>query len=323
MDYEYTLEPVHDGPHILADYPEFVEPLRADRRFLAPPLVDEPDADLTVRAWRWSYNARGIIEMENHLEGQATAIVMVHPWGIDDDHGMQSPEPAGIAFFCVPYKNRICTEHIRKVVNPFLQRLREHVRAVGYSLPGVEDDVRKQLYPSICTPPEQTQPAEGEQRLQEVLRAHDFHGGAVPEQIALDPAHPVASYLQATYHTDATDCYNGEGYWQLPMPVHEAVERGPRDLVFYDGEGYEKVRDYLQSRGIRHVLLCGYATDMCVIRTTCGWENMSRDFNLFVVGDATLACFPGSTTPRYATQVALANTALSQLVTQVNWIRVR
>ena len=40
-----------------------------------------------------------------------------------------------------------------------------------------------------------------------------------------------------------------------------------------------------------------------------------------LVGDATLATFPASTTPRFATQVALHNAALFQLVTQVNWVR--
>ena len=43
-------------------------------------------ADLEVRAWRFSYNARGIIKMPNRLEARAIAVIMVHPWGIDDDY---------------------------------------------------------------------------------------------------------------------------------------------------------------------------------------------------------------------------------------------
>jgi len=68
-------------------------------RFEAPPLVDEPGADLEVRAWRFSYNARGIIEMPNHLVAARTAIIFVHPWGIDDGQGWRTPEPAGAADF--------------------------------------------------------------------------------------------------------------------------------------------------------------------------------------------------------------------------------
>ena len=64
---------------LLADYPEFVEPVRELRRFEAPILVNEPDADLSVRAWRFSYNARGIVEMPNRLQAKATAVIMVHP----------------------------------------------------------------------------------------------------------------------------------------------------------------------------------------------------------------------------------------------------
>ena len=131
----------------------------------------------------------------------------------------------------------------------------------------------------------------------------------------------MTSYFQQAPSTDAGDRYNGRGYWDLPMPPAAPLERGPRDLVFYDGEGYPQVRDYLRSRGVRHVLLLGYATDMCVKATTCGYENLSQDFNVFLVGDATLATFPASTTPRFPTQVALVNAALGQMITQVNWVR--
>ncbi|MGD9498242.1 MAG: isochorismatase family protein [Armatimonadota bacterium] len=319
--YRNTLTRLEAPPPLLADYPRFVEPLRCEDRYLAPPVVDEPNADLTVRAWRYWYNARGIVEMENRLVAAATAIIVVHPWGIDDGHGMITPEPAGVAFFCTPQKNRICTEHIRRVLNPFLRRLRHRVGLVGYSMPKVEDDIRRLLYASIDTPPEALAPEEGERRLQEVLAAHCFEGRRLVRELTLDPAVPVRSYMQQTPSTDAGSAYNGEGYWDLPMPIHAALEREPTDLVFYDGEGYEKVRDFLIGRGIRHVLLAGYATDMCVVSTTCGYQNLSQDFNLFLVGDATLATYPASTTPRFATQVALHNAALTQLVTQVSWVR--
>jgi isochorismate hydrolase len=139
-------------------------------------------------------------------------------------------------------------------------------------------------------------------------------------QLALDREHPAKSYMEQTPSTDAGDRYNGAGYWNLPMPVIHDLERAPSDRVFYDAEGYPKVRDYLKRRGIRHVLLAGYATDMCVISTTCGWQSFIQDFDVFMVGDATLATFPASSTPRFATQVALVNSSLRVLVTQASWI---
>jgi len=144
MHYLNELTEVKDGPSILADYPEFVEPLLADRRLLTPPLVDEPDADLTVRCWRWWYNARGIVEMENRLQGRATALLMVHPWGIDDGHGLPTPEPAGVAFCCTREKNLAIGPHIREVINPFLLRLRPGgpvIRAHGH---GRDKEQRRQ-----------------------------------------------------------------------------------------------------------------------------------------------------------------------------------
>ena len=94
--------PIADPGPILADHPRFVEPIREAARFEAPALVNDPGADLEVRAWRFSYNARGIIEVPNHLRADRTAVIVVHPWGIDDGQGWRTPEPAGVAFQCTP-----------------------------------------------------------------------------------------------------------------------------------------------------------------------------------------------------------------------------
>jgi hypothetical protein len=318
--YANTLTPIRNGPPILADHPRYVEPLQAERRFLAPPLVNDPGGRLRVRAWRYWYNARGIVETENRLDGDATAILIVHPWGLDDGHGLKTPEPAGVAFFCTAEKNAVGLRHVKEVMNPFLRRLRKEVALVSYSLPGVEDPIRRLMYASINTSPEQLQPAEGERQLAALLAAHRFTGEPLAAQLTLDAHLPAKSYMEQTPSTDAGDRYNGAGYWNLPMPVISVLERAPADRVFYDGEGYPKVRDYLKRRGIRHVLLAGYATDMCVISTTCGWQSLNQDFDVFMVGDATLATFPASTTPRFATQVALVNSSLHVMITQASWI---
>jgi len=318
--YRHTLTRITDGPPILADYPQYVEPLPAEARFLAPPLVDDPGGSLRVRAWRYSYNVRGIVEFENTLDPAKTAVIVVHPWGIDDGHGMQTPEPAGCAFFCTKKKNAVAYAHMRAVIDPFLRRLRDSVNLVGYSMPGEEDPIRKKLYASVLTEPEDLDAETGEAELRAVLDAWAFTGGALYDEVEVGDEIPVPDYFARVRSTDAYDHYNRPGYWELPMPVSVAIQRDPRDRVFYDGEGYEKVREYLRGRGVRHVLLAGYCTDMCVIRTTCGYDNFHADFNVFLVGDATLATYPGSDTPRFATQAALANAALEHLVTQVGWI---
>ena len=321
MTYDNALERIENPPPLLADHPEFVEPLPCDARYLAPPVVSDGDGKLLVRSWRYWYNARGIVEMENRLEAKATAIVDVHPWGVDDGHGLRTPEPAGCAFFCTHERNRVSLKHAQEVVSPFLRRLREHVAAVVHSLPGKEDDIRRLLYPSISTKPGDLDVKRGEKLLAELLTKQRFIGEPLAKKLALDATTLVKSYFEQTPSTDAGDRYNGPGFWQLPMPIMNVLDRGPNDIVAYDAGGYPKVRDHLRGMGVRHILLTGYATDMCVARTTCGYEHLSKDFNVFLVGDATLATFPGSTTPKYATQVALANAALSQMVTQVGWVR--
>lgn len=321
MRYMNTLTPVVDGLPILADFPEFVEPLPYENRFLSPTLVNDPDGRLLVRSWRYTYNTRGIVEFENRLDAMATAVIVVHPWGIDDGHGLVTPEPAGCAFFCTTEKNTVAHDHMRRVINPLLARLRPSVRLIGYSLPGSEDSIRKALYASVRTEPDELDIPAGERALAACLEAWRFSGEPYLPELELDDRTPVRSYFARIHSTDAGDHYNRAGFWQLPMPMSVGIEYDPRDRVFYDAEGYALVRDYLLAQGIRHVLLAGYCTDMCVISTTCGYQNLSDDFNLFLVGDATLATYPGSTTPRYATQVALANAALTQMVTQAGWVR--
>ncbi len=95
----------------------------------------------------------------------------------------------------------------------------------------------------------------------------------------------------------------------------------PDDVVIYDAAGYEPLKNFLRQNKVRHVLLTGYATDMCYCKTTAGYQNLSKDFNVFLVGDATLATFPASSSPKCATTAAVAYASLDQLVTQVSWIK--
>ncbi len=108
--YPNSLVRLKDPPPLLNDYPEFVRPIIEETRYDSPVLVDDANADLTVRAWRFSYNAFGIIEIANRLKAKETTVIMVHPWGIDDSQGWDTPEPAGVASFCTPAKNHLAAK---------------------------------------------------------------------------------------------------------------------------------------------------------------------------------------------------------------------
>jgi len=320
VTYDNRLTRIGSPRPILADYPQFVAPVEEDFRYEAPTLVDDDGADLSVRAWRFSYNARGIIEIPNRLRARDTAVIVVHPWGIDDAWGWQTPEPAGVAFACTPERNKLCHDHARQVVNPLLERLRGRVGLVAYSLPGNEDPARAKLYRSIRRQPSAAEQAAGAQEIAAKMRAFRYEGAPVDTTLQLDASRLVASYFAAFPGLDASAKFDGEGFWQLPIPVMKAINVAPEDVVIYDAEGYAPLRDFLKSQGIRHVLLAGYHADMCVCRTTAGYENLSRDFNLFLVGDAVLATFPGNATPRHATNQTVSFASLTQLITQASWI---
>ena len=321
--YKNELVKLANPEPLLNDYPQFVQPVIEETRYVAPVLVDDADADLTVRAWRFSYNARGIIEMPNNLLASQTAVVMVHPWGIDDGQGWDTPEPAGVADFCTPNKNHLAARHTREIINPFLKSMRPHVGCVMFSLPGKEDPIRKKVYRSVNSTPTEQQRAEGAKELDAKLRNFQYKGQPLPSELQLSQATPVIDYFKQFPGLDAGAKFNNTGFWEQPIPVTRDVDVDPNDIVIYDADGYGLMRDFLKAQGIRHVLLTGYATDMCYCKTTAGYENLSRDFNVFLVGDASLATFPANATPRYATNAHISFAALNQLVTQVSWVKLQ
>ena len=319
--YKNSLVKLVDPAPLLNDHPEFVQPVIEDTRYEAPMLVNDEGADLTVRAWRFSYNARGIIEMPNNLLAKETAVVMVHPWGIDDGQGWDTPEPAGVADFCTPTKNHLAARHTSEVINPFIKSLRAHVGCVMFSLPGTEDPIRKLVYRSVSSTPTAQQREQGAKELSAKLKNFNYRGEPLVAEFPVSTKTPVIDYFKQFPGLDAGAKYNNDGFWQQPIPVTRDITVHPDDIVIYDADGYGPMRDYLKKQGIRHVLLTGYATDMCFCKTTAGYDNLSKDFNVFLVGDATLATFPSNNTPRYATNAHISFAALNQLVTQVSWVK--
>jgi hypothetical protein len=319
--YDNTLTLVDNPQPLLADHPEFVEPIREVRRFEAPVLVNDDNANLSVRAWRFSYNARGIIEMPNRLCASDTAVIMVHPWGIDDGQGWRTPEPAGVCDFCTLEKNHLAAKHTKMVVNPFLKSLRDDVRFVMFSLRGGRDPIRAKLYRSLFDTPDAATRKQAAEELHDKLNSFNYHAGSLPKTLTLSMQSTVKDYFRQFPGLDAGAKYNNAGFWDLPTPVTSDIDLSPEDIVIFDNDGYAPLRDFLKKHGVRHIILTGYATDMCFCKTTAGYENLSQDFNVFLVGDATLATFPANSTPRFATSAHISFAALSQLVTQISWIK--
>jgi hypothetical protein len=319
--YDNRLTPLKNAAPLLADFPDYVEPIRTGPRFEAAVLIDDPGADVDVRAWRFSYNARGIVEVPHRLQSKATALIVVHPWGVDDGQGWKSPEPAGAAFACTPFKNGIYLKHMIDVVNPFLKTGRARVGVVAYSLPGMADPIRKKLYRSVGHQPSAAERKQGAKELADKLAGFSYKGQPLPDKIVVSADKPAVAYFRQFPGLDASAKFNNAGFWDLPIPVAKPIEVAEGDVVFYDGDGYPVLRDYLTKQGIRHVLLCGYSTDMCVCSTAAGYKNLSKDFNVFLVGDATLATFPAHDTPRFATSAAVAFASIDLFITQVSWVR--
>ena len=318
--YSNELKVLTNPTPLLADHPKFVQPVIAAKRYEAPQLISDPSADLSVRGWRFSYNARGVIEMPNRLQAAKTAVVVVHPWGADDDQGWKTPQPAGVIFACTPEKNRLMVQHGKVVVNPLLKKLRAKVGMVVYSLPGLGDPIRRKLYRSMAYKPSAAERSAARKQLTTKLKSFKYQGNDIPKRIELRSNKPAVDYFRQFPGLDASAKYNNDGFRNLPIPVMSSIEVAPNDVVVYDGEGYGALKRFLQKNGIEHVLMCGYHADMCVCSTTAGHENLRHDFNVFLVGDAVQATLPANATAQYATNQAVSFASLNVLITQASWI---
>lgn len=321
-NYRHALSPIENPRPILADYPEYVAPLTTVPRLRAPRLIDDPEAEIELDAWRFSYNLKAVVELPCRLSLKHTAVLVVHPWALDDGQGLRTPDPAGVGFAGFAERNRLCHQHLQQVVAPFLKQLRGRIPIIGYSLPGTPDPIRRKLYRSIENMPTEASRAQGRVDLTKLFEDYEYERSDVPELFALSSETPVIDYFKNVPSVDAYDKYNGPGFWQMPMPLSRGLDAGDDDYVFYDGEGYPKMRDFLKEQGVRHVLLAGFHTDMCVCSTMAGYENLKRDFNTFLIGDMTQATYPAAASPQQATTVAVAKASLEVLITQRSWIEV-
>src|SRR5437588_10669119 len=95
--------------------------------------------------------------MPNRLKAAETAVIMVHPWGIDDGQGWTTPEPAGVCDFCTPVKNHLAARHTHDVIDPFLKSMRPKIALTMYSLRGPSDPIRMKLYRSMKGKPTDAQ----------------------------------------------------------------------------------------------------------------------------------------------------------------------
>jgi nicotinamidase-related amidase len=319
--YSNRLTPIENPEPLLNDYPEFVQPIVESRRFEAPILVDDEGADLEVRAWRFSYNARGIIEMPNRLRSKDTAVIMVHPWGIDDGQGWRTPQPAGVADFCTEEKNHLAGRHTKEVIDPFLKKMRGRAAFIMYSLIGDKDELRPKMYRTFGYRPTAAEREEAKRAVHAKLAAFKYEGEPLPQELTLSTDKPVIDYFRQFPGLDAGPKFNNAGFWKLPVPVTSDITVHPDDVLIFDTEQYDPLKEFLLASGVRHVILVGYATDMCFCKTTAGYENLSKDFNVFLVGDATLATYPANNTPRYATNAHISFASINQLVTQVSWVK--
>src|SRR5207302_5366447 len=129
------------------------------------------------------------------------------------------------------------------------------------------DPISKKMYRSIGYQPTAQERKQGAKELEARLGSFAYVGQPVPEKIVLSSDKPAVDYFKQFPGLDPSAKFNNAGFWDLPIPVARPIEVADLDLVFYDGDGYPILRDYLKKQGIRHVLLAGYSTDMCVCST--------------------------------------------------------
>lgn len=245
-NYKHTLKPVKNDIPILADYPEFIKPIDNINRLQAPPLINTDKSDLEVLCWRYSKNLDALIQMNNKLKASETAVLIVHPWGIDDGQGWNTPEPDVFILFGKNYKNEIYQQHVSKVLNPFLNNVRNKVKTIVYTMPGDERKLRTKLYSTIYSK-KSTDNKKISIEVKEQLKKEIYHKGQpLPVDLKLNQNLPVTTaYFEAFGYAMTEPYMPPELFSQAPLPISKNINYNSDDIVFFDSDGYKKLKEYL------------------------------------------------------------------------------
>lgn len=281
---------------IFDDNPDYISPILPNefRRYLESPIVENAGGDISLRAWRFSPMVGGLAESYNVLASEKTALIVVHPWGIEDGQGWDFPQAynaSGYAFMGTLPDNIHYNNHVNDVVKGLVDSLRGRLPLVVYGMPGSADDTRYNIYRDYTHQPSLADRVVGQAEMEDYLS--DLSGSEQPDRI----------------------------------PVNQNLQAAPGDVVAYDDLGYAQLKSYLQSYGIENVILAGYAANTTLSKSTCGYMNLKKDFKVFVVGDATMSTWPKTTNPpsgftRISTRNAIFAATIESGVaaTQVSWL---
>ena len=118
--------------------------------------------------------------------------------------------------------------------------------------------------------------------LHQILNSFRYQGGGLPSEIQLSSDNTVRDYFRQFPGLDAGDHYNNAGFWKLPIPVCAAVDMSHDDVVIYDADGYDVLRDFLKKNAVRkrdsgrirhrHVLL---QDDSWIRKPVSGFQRLS------------------------------------------------
>ncbi len=123
-----------------------------------------------------------------------------------------------------------------QVINPLVARLREIGCTVVYSMRGGTHPITDRLYRTLHADlPSAADRDAARVELNEALQAFEYDGhDSIPSELDLSQNSPVSDYFAQFPGLDAGAAYNGEGFWELPVPVVKYLEVHNNDLVCWD-----------------------------------------------------------------------------------------
>ena len=139
---------------------------------------------------------------------------------------------------CTEEKNALAGQHTVQGVNPLVERLRKIGCAVVYSLRGGTHPITDRLYRTLhAAPPSAADREAAKTELTAALQGFEYDGhDNVPSELELSQSTPVNDYFAQFPGLDAGPAYNGDGFWELPVPVVKYLEVHERDVVCWDDQ---------------------------------------------------------------------------------------
>ena len=170
----------------------------------------------------------GIIEVPNRLSSSRTAVIVVHPWGIDDGQGLAQPRAGRRRVSMHPGEEqdraRACRQgHRSRFSRPCAVKL-AYSWAIAFRELRIRSGGRSTARSAAS--PQSRNAGKASESSRPSSKASITAGSQYPVRSTVDSQTPALAYFKQFPGLDAGPAFDGTRILELPIPVMKPIEVG-------------------------------------------------------------------------------------------------